>query len=139
MKWLGDNVGKNYMGDRMIPDHFCNTVWRIENHLSTWEQEFMINDLTDAEERDKAKNWNELSGEEREKYAPKPTRYTSGLKEKKVLGKKQVSQEGIQRLEEIKRNWKEGMANEVVRETMEEGWVEWSRRNRCCADHQPGK
>ena len=33
-KWLGDNVGKNYVGDRMIPDHFCNTVWRLENHLS---------------------------------------------------------------------------------------------------------
>ena len=135
--WLKDNVGKNYFPGHMCPDHFINTIWRLENYMPSWRQEFMVKSLTDQEEWQKAKNWKSLKGEEQEKYAPKPTRYTSGIKERKALGKKMITAEGHARLEEIRRNWREGMSNVVVREEMEEGWAAWARKNKCCGAVEP--
>ena len=74
----------------------------------------------EEDERLKARDYKKLPQDEREKYAPKKTRYTSGEGTKREYGKSLVSNKGKKRFEEIKRNWRVAWEDEGIKEALTE-------------------
>ena len=58
-------------------DWLTYAICSVANHMPVWERDAVIRGLEDEVERMKYKNYSDQSPEEREKGAPKETRYTS--------------------------------------------------------------
>ena len=66
------------MKNIMTVDQLIYAVCSVENHEPGWSRDALMRGLENEGERMKYKNYNDQNTEEREKYAPKDTRFTSG-------------------------------------------------------------
>ena len=66
------------MKNIMTVDQLMYAVCSVENHDPAWLRDALMRGLENEGERMKYKNYNDQNPEEREKYAPKDTRFTSG-------------------------------------------------------------
>ena len=76
-KWLKDNKGKSFL-DLMTVDDVAWCVVLVVNHEKGWERD-ILKARSAEDEKEKYKNYQEIiNEEERAKYAPMPSRYSSG-------------------------------------------------------------
>ena len=128
---LKTNKGASYFPDVMTLEHVTYVVWTMENHIDQWRHKLWIETL-EEDERLKARDYKNLPQDERVKYAPKKTKYTSGEGTKREYGKTLVSNKGKKRFEEIKKNWKVAWEDEGIRAALTEEWKKIAAKyNRC--------
>ena len=134
-KTLMANKGTSYFPNMMTLTHVTYVVWTIENHLDKWRQILWIENLKD-DDKLKAKSYKTLPPGEREKYAPKKTRYTSGEGAKRQYGKSLVSDKGKRRYEEIKKHWKVAWEDKRIRTKLTEERKKVAAKNKMCSGYE---
>ena len=130
-KWLKDNKGKSFL-DLMTVDDVAWCVVLVENHVEGWERD-MLKARSADDEKEKYKNYRDIvDEEERAKYAPRPSRYSSGDGIKREFGKEIWSEEGHQVFQEVKKNWSEALSDKNTWLWMVKGWDEWVEHSGFC-------
>lgn len=123
-----DHKGKTYLDLLTYSDvaYFCAVMRNLEE---TWDYEYRMT-LASGEERRKYNDPQEIEddGERAQYIEPKP-RFTGGVKKKRELFKMMWSEEGTQYYKKAEGVWKEALADESVREWLQEGWHDWVREN----------
>ena len=76
----------------------------VVNHEEGWERD-MLKARSADDEKEKYKNYQDIvDEEERAKYAPRPSRYSSGDGVKREFGKEIWNEEGHRVFQDVKKN-----------------------------------
>ena len=105
----------------------------LSNHENQWKQEQKISRLDDEHERYKYDNYEDLDEPEKQMYAPKKSKYSSGGWKKRSFGVPIWSEEGKTLDKNLKLTWGAAFRDKDVRDWMSVGWEQWVIDNNFCS------
>ena len=142
---LKENKGKTLL-DMVTSALFSYGITTLENHQSKWRQDEEVSRLECAVERGKYKTHKKLPNQvDREKYAPKERKYTTGKGQKLIFGETASSKDGQESFCRVREMYETILEEDEMWGWMHEGWEKYSAKQdlfchytRKEADYVPG-
>ena len=127
-RWLKANKDKSLLDIITVCD-LTYAITIIKNHKPVWEIDHLKEALGEIDQ-DRFNNYKEIEEpEERDKYAPKITRFSARIGAKRTFGSVIWNKEGMTFYESTTQTWKAAFRDDNTWEWICNGWITWLQKN----------
>ena len=118
-KYLKENPGRSPL-DVVLGVDWANSICLVANGMEKWKRAVIVMKLS-AEEQAKYDNWEDLEGEDRDRYKPVKERFTTSRGKKKEFCDSLFSNDSHKMMRDEEKNWEKCVNNMKMRKLLDKG------------------